>query len=149
MVENACVSVLLRLKFGTKKLKKDVKMEREPVSVSGGAHVYDMTSKRRGIALIICNSEFIKMPSRKGATNDASRMYQTLSSLGFEPHFLKNLTYDEMVQNLKKGKIILITNLQLVTLAYVCGCLQCEHTFKHRSFLSSHGIKLKKCCFSA
>ncbi|XP_064614712.1 caspase-3-like [Liolophura sinensis] len=90
------------IKFGKKKLKKDDKMEREPVSVPGGAHVYDMTNKRRGIALIICNSYFSKMPMRKGATKDASRIHQTLASLGFEPHVLTNQTSDQMVFNLEK-----------------------------------------------
>lgn len=54
---------------------------------------YDMTNKKRGIALILNHYKFKSMKERNGTLIDEARLKKTLKSLDFEVSFSTNLYF--------------------------------------------------------
>ncbi|XP_066304654.1 caspase-3-like isoform X1 [Branchiostoma lanceolatum] len=70
------------------------------------SHMYDMTHRRRGLAIVINNKEFhkeTKQKVRRGTDRDADSLFKRLSDLDFNVQVMDNLTCKEMKSALQKA----------------------------------------------
>ncbi|XP_078579967.1 caspase-7-like [Branchiostoma floridae x Branchiostoma japonicum] len=70
------------------------------------SHMYDMTHRRRGLAIVINNKEFQKKTKqgvRKGTDRDADSLFKQLTDLDFDVDMNDDLTCKEMKDILKKA----------------------------------------------
>ncbi|XP_035669569.1 caspase-7-like isoform X2 [Branchiostoma floridae] len=70
------------------------------------SHMYDMTHRRRGMAIVINNKEFqkkTKQKTRKGTDQDADGLFKQLTNLDFDVDMNDNLTCKQMEDVLKKA----------------------------------------------
>ena len=66
-------------------------------NITNKQHVYEMTSKPRGIGIIINNKEFnMSLESRSGTNIDAENLWSIFNYLGFVTHRYNNKTHIEM-----------------------------------------------------
>ncbi|CAG2226391.1 caspase-8 [Mytilus edulis] len=68
--------------------------------------LYEMTSKPRGICVIINNKKFIKMKAREGTDVDQARLEATFKKLGFKIAVYRDLTVKNMADVMKDISIM-------------------------------------------
>uniref|UniRef100_A0A1L8DJA7 Putative caspase n=1 Tax=Nyssomyia neivai TaxID=330878 RepID=A0A1L8DJA7_9DIPT len=92
-------TILQKLK-GTVITEQD--SEVQLTSVAADSEYYDMTNKKRGIALIFNQREFKTMPIRLGTNKDRDRMDEVFKMLGFETRIFNDLRRKELRNMLEK-----------------------------------------------
>ena len=65
---------------------------------SDESNVYNFNYKERGIALLIHNEHFKKLPPRPGDDTDRKHMKKVFKSMGFKVCSFKNLKKSQMLQ---------------------------------------------------
>lgn len=68
-------------------------------------HYYNMSHKRRGMALIFNHETFEMDLPRKGTNSDRDRLKDTLASLDFDVNVYENRTISEIKNILLNGKL--------------------------------------------
>lgn len=68
-------------------------------------HYYNMSHKRRGMALIFNHATFLINSPRKGTNLDRDRLKDTLASLDFDVNVYENRTISEIKNILLNGKL--------------------------------------------
>ncbi|XP_059623025.1 caspase-1-like [Phlebotomus argentipes] len=71
-------------------------------SVAADSEYYDMTNKKRGVALIFNHRDFKRMPTRMGTNKDRDRMEEVFKQLGFETRVFNDLSRKELRNVLEK-----------------------------------------------
>ncbi|XP_058456374.1 uncharacterized protein LOC131433793 [Malaya genurostris] len=72
-----------------------------PVSIPALEEYYDMSNKRRGIALVFNHKDFSTMSTRNGTDKDRDNICNVLEDLEFEVRVFDNFARKELLQTLK------------------------------------------------
>ncbi|XP_055693561.1 caspase-1-like [Lutzomyia longipalpis] len=76
--------------------------EMQLTSVAADSEYYDMTNKKRGVALILNHREFKRMPTRLGTNKDRDRMEEVFKKLEFETRVFNDLNRKDLRNLLEK-----------------------------------------------